>query len=90
MKQIKLLFGQWLEFHWKHFLRALHTYCLIVVPFILISLIGLIFSFLMGAELFNILEFGRDYFYDGKLLNLLIAWRIHLLWFIVCLLSASE
>lgn len=68
-------------------LWSLKLYSLVLIPYITIILIGLLFMLLTGTgNLYGIVDFTRIYFYDGYFI--FITWRIHLVFFICCLLAS--
>lgn len=66
---------------------SLRLYSFVLIPYITIILFGLMFMLLTGTGyLYGIVDFTRAYFYDGYFI--FITWRIHLVFFISCVLSS--
>lgn len=82
----------WFELPYKEIgnvlLWSCKLYLLILAPFLTIVLTVALFSILFGGFMDAVLclpDFTRAYFYDGQFLDF-IAWRVHLNWFVVCVL----
>lgn len=75
--------------HWRLPLNTLlwsvKLYCLALAPYLAMCTVLLLFSILSG-ELFDFISFTRKYFYDGVVFNKIEMWRIHLAWFVACVL----
>lgn len=85
---MKKIFSVWFELPYKKagntLLWSCKLYTLILVPYLAFVLTVIFVSFLFGG-FFDILGFTRAYFYDGQVLDF-ISWRVHLTWFVVCVL----
>jgi hypothetical protein len=87
-----ILFEPYKDLLWKNInnvlLWSLKLYSLVLAPYLTAVFIGTLLSILFGGFtdfISNIPNFTVKYFYDGHLFNL-IAWRVHLFWFVLCLL----
>ena len=93
MKEIfKDMFSMWFELPYKEFgnvlLWSFKLYLLVLAPYLAMVLTVLLLSILFGGTIdviSNFPDFTRAYFYDGQVLDF-IAWRVHLTWFVICVL----
>jgi len=66
---------------------AAQLWCLNLVIYVSVIITGTVFAFLLGGQMVSLQmlsDFTRAYFYDGVFI--FEAWRIHLLFYIFCLL----
>lgn len=96
MKEIlKNTFRMWFELPYKEMFNIISwsckLYCLVFAPYLAAVIMGLFVSILFGGDfMYGVWDFTTAYFYDGQVLDL-IAWRVHLTWFVICiLLSINE
>ena len=82
----------WFNLPYREFgyslLLSCRLYLLILVPYLAMIFTAILLSILLGGFLNvidNIPSFTIAYFYNGEVLNF-VAWRVHLTWFIVCVL----
>jgi hypothetical protein len=92
MKEVfKNMFSMWFELPYKETLNVLlwscNLYLLVLAPYLTLITVASLLFILCGREnyLEGIWSFTRAYFYDGQILDF-IAWRVHLTWFVICVL----
>lgn len=82
-KLIEFMFGHWLQLPLYFFLEAFLLYLTILIPYLFCIVTGTVFGILLGVFP-HYLDFTKDYFYSGKFLGFADAWRVHVVYYVIC------
>jgi len=86
---LQSIISQWKYFPYKVLLKSFCFYLTCLIPYLAIIITLSIFGLLFGVFP-RFLDFTFDYFYGGKFLYVFDAWRVHIVYYIICLISSVK